>query len=169
MNIPPPPKPPKNNLAINLIAAFVVLMVFVGVVMVSCSDGRPSGPSFQTKNMVLMRNGKIVQKLKVEVAETPDQWAFGLMFRHEMKSDHGMLFVYPELREIEMWMKNTFIPLDMIFFDSHKKVVAIMPNQQPKSVETINPGVKSRYVLEVNAGLTTVWNLQHGDYFMMLD
>jgi uncharacterized membrane protein (UPF0127 family) len=44
-----------------------------------------------------------------------------------------------------------------------------MPNQKPKSVETIDPGVKARFVLEVNAGLSTVWNLQHGDYFMMLD
>ncbi len=66
-----------------------------------------------------------------------------------------------------MWMKNTFLPLDMVFFDDQQKVIAIVNNTKPQDESIIDPGMDARYVLEINAGQAAAWHLQKGDGFTL--
>jgi len=89
---------------------------------------------------------------RVEIADEPDEWARGLMFRREMAPDAGMLFVYPAPRRVSFWMKNTLIPLDMLFIDRLGRVRAIHENARPHDETPIPGGGDVLAVLEINAG-----------------
>jgi uncharacterized membrane protein (UPF0127 family) len=87
---------------------------------------------------------------KVELAQTPEEQEKGLMFRTHLESDEGMLFLssYP----LAMWMKNTYIPLDMIFADGKGAIIALHQNAVPHSLKTIGPFEGTTQVLEVKGG-----------------
>ncbi len=89
---------------------------------------------------------------RVEIADEPEEWARGLMFRREMAPDAGMLFVYPSPRRVSFWMKNTLIPLDMLFIDRLGRVRAIHENARPHDETPIPGGEDVLAVLEINAG-----------------
>ncbi|MEO0786881.1 MAG: DUF192 domain-containing protein [Pseudomonadota bacterium] len=99
----------------------------------------------------------------VEVAETPEQIATGMMFRAEMASDAGMLFDLGASREVNFFMKNTLIPLDLLFMDEDGQVLAIAENAVPGSLRLINPGVEVRAVLEINGGQSSELGISPGD------
>lgn len=106
----------------------------------------------------------------VEVAQTPEERQKGLMFREELDRDKGMLFVFSQEQQASFWMKNTLIPLDIIWFDGNKEVVFISKNSQPCSTDecsSIDPGVKAKYVLELNAGIADEIGLVEGDQAMI--
>jgi len=88
----------------------------------------------------------------VEMAKTPKEQAKGLMFRETLDQNAGMLFLYPTPRPISMWMKNTLLPLDMIFGDEEGNILALYENTTPFSLEMIGPVENTVHVLEVNAG-----------------
>ncbi len=94
-------------------------------------------------------NGK---NWRTEYVDTPEGRQRGLMFRRAMPSAHGMLFRFDEERLVRMWMKNTFIPLDMIFIGENMTIASVHRGAVPQSLETISSGKPVRYVLEVNAG-----------------
>ena len=103
---------------------------------------------------------------KVEIAKSPKQRAKGLMFRKNLGSYKGMLFIFPEEKEYAFWMKNTLIALDIIWINKDKKVVHIERNVQPcrkEKCQIIKPSKKAIYVLEVNAGATDKIGLKVGD------
>lgn len=90
------------------------------------------------------------------------------MFRKELPADCGMLFVFDDELQRSFWMKNTLIPLDMIFFNKNKEVVSITKNVQPCDTEEcqkIRPAEKAKYVLELNANTADQINLKIGDKF----
>jgi len=102
----------------------------------------------------------------VEVVETSIARAKGLMFRRELADDSGMLFIFNDEKLRSFWMKNTFIPVDMIFLDKNKEVVSIEKNVQPcvtKDCPRVRPKEKSKYVLELNANIADKINLGIGD------
>ena len=102
----------------------------------------------------------------VEVAQTRSERARGLMHREQLEPDEGMLFVYEKEGERSFWMKNTLIPLDIIWIDADKEVVFIHERAQPCKVEPcpkISPDVKASYVLELNAGSVEKIGLSVGD------
>jgi uncharacterized protein len=101
--------------------------------------------------------------VNVEVARTPDEQARGLMFRDRLADDAGMLFVFPESSEHAFWMKNTLIPLDMIFIDEAGTVVGIVERAEPQTLAPRTVGAKSRYVLEVNGGWSAANGVGKGD------
>lgn len=88
----------------------------------------------------------------VEVATSPDQLRQGLMYREHMPSQAGMLFDFGRMREISMWMRNTLIPLDMVFIDNAGQVVAVAEHTIPQSLTVVSPGQPAQLVLELNAG-----------------
>ena len=88
----------------------------------------------------------------VEVADTPQERARGLMFRRTLGADRGMLFDYRHVQPAAMWMKNTTLPLDMLFIAEDGRVVNIAQNTVPGSLDTIASHAPVRAVLEVNAG-----------------
>lgn len=99
----------------------------------------------------------------VEIADTPEARARGLMYRRELAADGGMLFVFPQEERLEFWMKNTLLPLDMIFIGADLRVVGIVERAQPLSTVPRGPGVPAQYVLEVNGGFAASHGLQAGD------
>jgi uncharacterized membrane protein (UPF0127 family) len=106
-------------------------------------------------------NGEI--PVTVEVASTRTQQAVGLMYRKELGALAGMLFVFDAAIEHPFWMKNTVLPLDMIFLGDDRKVVGIVKDAVPFTTTERTVGVPSRYVLEVNAGFSEKHGLENGD------
>jgi uncharacterized membrane protein (UPF0127 family) len=94
----------------------------------------------------------------VEVVDTPTARAQGLMYRNALADGTGMLFVFDEESEHPFWMKNTLIPLDMIFIDGGSKIVGIAANTHPLSLAQVTVGKPSRWVLEVPGG----WSAKNG-------
>ncbi|MBV1864779.1 MAG: DUF192 domain-containing protein [Rhodobacteraceae bacterium] len=86
----------------------------------------------------------------------------GLMFRTQMPRFSGMLFIYPEPSKVSFWMKNTLIPLDMVFLDQTGLVTKVHENATPHSLEAIPGGKDILAVLEVNAGLTRRLGIAEG-------
>lgn len=103
-----------------------------------------------------------------EVATNQQEWAYGLMFRTHMAADHGMLFVFPDSEPRYFWMKNTLIPLDMLFFDANRKLINIAADVPPCKVAncpTYNSTAPAKYVLELNGGVAAKLGIKPGDFF----
>ncbi len=99
----------------------------------------------------------------VEIADTPDAIRQGMMFRESMAPDAGMLFDFGEVRPASMWMKNTLIPLDMLYMDDAGQVIAIARNAVPGSLRSLGPGVPVRAVLEIPGGRAKELGINPGD------
>jgi len=102
----------------------------------------------------------------VELALTSKEKSRGLMFRDYLEKNKGMLFVFATEEEYGFWMKDTAIPLDMIWLDEDKEVVFISKNNQPckdNECPAINPDKKAKYVLELNGGTADKIGLEVGD------
>jgi uncharacterized membrane protein (UPF0127 family) len=91
-------------------------------------------------------------RLRTWLATTEAHRSQGLMFVRELPPDAGMLFVYPKPRIVSMWMKNTFIPLDMVFIRADGRVAEVVTDTMPHSLETIASREAVLAVLELNAG-----------------
>jgi len=101
--------------------------------------------------------------VKVEVAATPDARELGLMYRNQLDDNAGMIFVFPAPETAQFWMKNTMIPLDMLFADSSGKVLGIVANAQPYSEALLGGFPGTLYVLEVNGGYAAKHHIVTGD------
>jgi uncharacterized membrane protein (UPF0127 family) len=101
--------------------------------------------------------------VQVEIADTPDARARGLMYRRDLGADAGMLFVFPNESDQHFWMKNTPIPLDMVFVGKQEHIVGIVREAQPFSTTPLRVGVPSLYVLEVNGGFCARHGIDAGD------
>ena len=102
-------------------------------------------------------------RFAVEFAHTPEQLSFGLMFRRALPRDAGMLFNYARPQKVAMWMKNTLIPLDMLFIDTSGRIVHIRQRAVPGSLEAISSKVLVRGVLELNGGTVSRLGITLGD------
>ena len=91
---------------------------------------------------------------RVELALTPAEQERGLMFRQSLGADEGMLFVFDRQFVHTFWMKNTLIPLDMLFIDSDRRIVGIVENAEPQTLSGRSVGLPSQYVLEIGGGLS---------------
>lgn len=103
----------------------------------------------------------------VELAKTNTERETGLMNRKELANDSGMLFIFEKEEIYPFWMKNTLIPLDIIWIGSNNKIVFIKENAQPCGLDycpLINPGISAKYVLEINAGLVQKFGFGEGNY-----
>ena len=114
-----------------------------------------------SKLHIVSKLGKF--ELKVELAITERQQSQGLMYRRHLASNAGMLFDYKVPKIITMWMKNTFIPLDMIFISSDGRVIRIVERTIPFSESVISSNKRARAVLEVNSGTASKLGLKTGD------
>ncbi len=99
----------------------------------------------------------------VEIADTPDRRSLGLMYRKELGSDAGMLFMFDQPDHLTFWMKNTVLPLDMIFIREDRHVLGIVKNAVPFTTTPRGVPGESRYVLEVNAGFSDRHGVADGD------
>ena len=102
----------------------------------------------------------------IEFAITPEEKSSGLMFRESLDFKNGMLFVFEKEGEYPFWMKNTLIPLDIIWINEEKEVVFISENTQPckeSFCPIIEPNRNAKYVLEINGGISKKIGLVVGD------
>ena len=116
-----------------------------------------------SKSKLVITTGKGQFPFDIELALTPPQMAQGLMYRRTLASDAGMLFDYGDPQPIAMWMKNTFIPLDMVFVGKDGKVVDLHERAVPMSLDTIESKVPAKAVIELNAGTIARLGIQIGD------
>ena len=99
----------------------------------------------------------------VEVVDTPEKRAEGLMFRQTLAPDAGMLFDFKEVREVSFWMRNTFIPLDMLFIGADGIVKTIHINARPHDPTSIPSGAPVQFVLEIPGGRSVEIGIEPGD------
>jgi hypothetical protein len=102
-------------------------------------------------------------RFKVELAETPEQMTQGLMFRTSLAPDAGMLFDYQQPTAATMWMRNTLIPLDMLFVDGQGRIVNIHERAVPQSLDVIAAAAPIRAVIELNGGTAARLGIEPGD------
>ena len=102
-------------------------------------------------------------RFKVELAETPAQMTQGLMFRTSLAPDAGMLFDYKQPTAATMWMRNTLIPLDMLFVDAQGRIVNIHQRAVPQSLDIIAATAPVRAVIELNGGTAARLGIEPGD------
>lgn len=108
-------------------------------------------------------SGETSHDFTVEVADDPEETALGLMFRETLDEDKGMLFDFGVPRVPSMFMKNTLIPLDMLFVDTEGEIIMIARNTVPGSLRTISPPVPVKGVLEINGGQAAALGISPGD------
>jgi uncharacterized protein len=102
------------------------------------------------------------RSFSIEIAGTPAERERGLMHRETMADDHGMLFVFEDERQVGFWMKNTVMPLDLLFIGHDGMIKAVLPGE-PFSEAVITPGVPVRFVLELKAGTAAAAGIAPGD------
>lgn len=100
---------------------------------------------------------------RVELALTPDQQHRGLMYRQSLAPDAGMLFVFDQQAVQSFWMKNTLIPLDMLFVDQRGRIINIHERAVPGSLEPIAAAAPARAVIELNGGTAARLGIKPGD------
>ena len=126
-------------------------------------------PTANTGPRVILPDGIVVS---VEIAADDETRAQGLMYRDHIDPGKGMLFVFPRDDVFSFWMKNTRIPLDMIWIDANRRIAGIKENVPPCRVDdcpSYGPGVIARYVLEVGGGEAAKHGLKVGDVLQFVD
>ena len=141
------------------------LFQFIGlfgciVFFASCSIDTPI-PTNTVPLTIYNANSQAEVSVNVELARTQEESKIGLMFRESMPQDQGMLFIYPQEQDLTFWMKNTLIPLDIIFFDTEGNFVStstMVPcTQDPCTLyDSMDPAL---YALEVNKGFVESYNI----------
>jgi uncharacterized membrane protein (UPF0127 family) len=101
--------------------------------------------------------------LDIEIADNEYETQTGMMYRNSMKTNQGMLFIFEDTRERSFYMKNTRIPLDIIYINNNSKIVSFQKKAQPFKETSLPSKVPAKYVLEVNADLSDSWGLNVGD------
>jgi uncharacterized protein len=151
------------------------------LIVVGCSSPAPTppppvnepgnvpAPAANTGPRVIFPDGFVVS---VEIAADDEMRAQGLMFRDHIDPGKGMLFVFPRDDVFSFWMKNTRIPLDMLWIDSGRRLVGLKENVPPCYIPdcpSYGPGVVARYVLEVGGGEAAKHKLKVGDTLQFID
>jgi len=117
----------------------------------------------ETGPVAVLRGARGPVEVALEIAATPDARERGLMYRAALADGHGMLFVFDEDSDHKFWMKDTLIPLDMLFIGADGRIVGIRPDTTPLSTASIGVGRPSRYVLEVPGGTAARRGIAPGD------
>jgi uncharacterized protein len=115
------------------------------------------------RDVLFVETAAARHEFSIELALTPEQQQLGLMFRRELPLNFGMLFVFDNDWEISMWMKNTFVSLDMIFIRNDGIIAHVTRRTTPRSTATIYSNTVARAVLEVAAGTADRLNIRLGD------
>ncbi|AVR44071.1 hypothetical protein C7S20_01680 [Christiangramia fulva] len=148
------------------------LSLILNLSLSSCNEGKKQ-QSIKTEPISFKKEGELyllkkesgdtIEKLDIEIADTDYEHETGLMYRDSMKADRGMLFIYPSEEPRYFYMKNTYIPLDIIYYDKDSSLVSIQKNAVPRDETSLPSEGPSRFILEVNAGKADEWNLEKGD------
>jgi len=149
----------ENKISVNVLFFFTVFLLAIIIILILCHSGKQSQACFKE------------HCFNIELAVTDEERNRGLMFREYLAFNEAMLFIFPEEREYPFWMKNTLIPLDIIWINQEKEVVFIIENLQPCEDEypcpLVRPDKNAKYVLEVNEGIVEKIGLEVGDKILL--
>lgn len=155
----------------NLLHVFVTLILLI--IIVSGCKNEPDnvdqevipGTTFQHEGNLKFYSGDSLEvPIEIEIAETEGAITQGLMHRKSMDFNRGMLFIFPDNEVRSFWMKNTIIPLDIIYVSENMKIVAIKDHTTPYTTTSIpSNNRKAKYVVEVNAGFAGKYGIKVGD------
>ena len=131
------------------------------------ADSTPSSTAdldkeFSRSTLQIATQDSQLHEFRVWVADNEPRRQRGLMFVKHMDDGTGMLFIYPRVQPVSMWMKNTFIPLDMLFVAPDGRVVRVAANTTPQSLDTIDSGQPVLGVVELNAGVAAKLKIRAG-------
>jgi len=127
----------------------------------ACGGSNGSQPLVSVK--VIGPDGTLRREFQAELADDPGERSQGLMYRQELGKDRGMLFIFPQDTDGPFWMKNTLIPLDIIFIGADKKIVSISERATPQTTTPRSPEGPYRYVLEINGGRSDELGIEPGN------
>lgn len=156
-----------NNLTKSLI---VLALSSLLLLISSCKEDKkviiPTEVTFKKEGELSLfkaENDSLIAKFDIEIADDEYQTQTGLMNRKSMKDSNAMLFVFPDMQMRAFYMKNTLIPLDIIYLDNNNTIVSIQENAKPLDESSLPSGTPAQYVLEINGGLSQQLNIKVGD------
>lgn len=153
----------KNKLIVALIVVFTLGVAAASLTTNLAREKKKETAIQQTLERLEIQGPGGKHAFQVEVMRNDEQRAKGLMFRQYLPPDRGMLFDFDREQLVTMWMKNTFIPLDMVFIKANGTVHHIHERARPQDETTISSNGQVRFVLEINGGLASKLGLKAGD------
>lgn len=154
------------------IISLATLSLFLNMSFTSCDDKDKKEDSIETDPITFTKeaelylikaSGDTIQKLDVELAESDYEHQTGLMYRESMEENQGMLFIYDTQRVRSFYMKNTYIPLDIIYYEADSSLVSIQKNATPRDETSLPSEGPAQFILEINGGLSDEWGLEEDD------
>jgi len=147
-----------------------ITFCLLSTLLISCGDD-PKASKIETSEiefkkegeLYLLKSGDSIKKLDIEIAENQYEHETGLMYRQSMQETQGMLFIYPEEALRSFYMKNTYIPLDIIFYSKDSSVVSFQENARALDETSLPSNKPAKFILELNAGKVKEWNIEVGD------
>lgn len=152
-----------------MLTAIAVTAAVLATLMTSCgavmAPGAPQAQVVAEGELSFFRPGAAapIARIQIAIADTPAQRSRGLMYVRRLPPDGGMLFVLDSAGPVTFWMRNTFVPLDIIFVNNAKTVISIAKNTTPLSDALIPSHGDARYVVEVNAGYCEAHGIKQSD------
>ncbi|MCP5467974.1 MAG: DUF192 domain-containing protein [Deltaproteobacteria bacterium] len=147
----------KRGIFLKITKSFLALLFLINNLN-ACGNGIQNGKTIN----ILDAQEKVIAHFEVEIADSPQEISQGLMYRQELDQDRGMLFIFNELNETPFWMKNTLIPLDIIFIGADKKIISIIQSATPQTTTPRYAEAPYLYVLEINGGLSQELGISPG-------
>lgn len=166
-NILPNGKPAKPNIIFKILAIILVLAIGVYFIFPNLFKKNEEDPEYVFRKDGILTfydsNNAVKAKAEIQIADNEFEEELGLMYRKQMDENKGMLFIFPNSQIQTFWMRNTFIPLDMIFVNPDKMIVTIQKNTRVLSNSTYASTAPAQYVIEVDAGYSDRNNIKVGD------
>ena len=150
----------------SIIVVFTLSFVFLSIS--ACKEDKKEVKQTEITfkkegELTIFKTDSTTVVLDIEIADTDFDIQTGLMYRNAMDENQGMLFVFYDEIERYFFMKNTRIPLDLIFINANKTIVSFQENAKPFDESSLPSNLPAKYVLEVNAGLVDAWGLSVGN------
>ncbi len=141
------------------------ILMSLAVVLLVCGCGPKSEADNPQRDLskLTIGSGKSAVELQVETAVSDEEMRKGLMFRKKLPIDQGMIFLVTPPKTIAMWMKNTYIPLDMVFVDDENKVSGIIEKAQPLSETMLQSPERTKAVIELSGGAVKKYKIRKGE------
>jgi uncharacterized protein len=143
-------------------ASVVALLLLAAPAFAGSADDVQLDRAFPRSELQIATPDARLHKFKIWVADNDQRRARGLMFVKQLADDEGMLFIYPQAMRAGMWMKNTFIPLDMLFVAADGKVMHVVENTEPHSLKTIEATSDVIAVIELKGGTASRLHIAKG-------
>jgi len=145
----------KSIFRLKRVAALGTIAAALCVALIACAQG--------PHVTIVAPGGAVRAEVAVEIAATPQERETGLMYRNHLGENDGMIFLFANPQRLTFWMKNTEIPLDMIFAGAGGTIVGTIERAEPYSEQTVGVDGDSQYVLEVNGGFCARHGIKAGD------